>query len=233
MMREDIISLIPIYIMGKRYEVPMGLTIQKAMEYSGYELTRGCGCRGGVCGACATIYRRKGEYRLNVGLACQTVVEPDIYLVQLPYTPANKALYAVQTVMPDDFNLALIYPELLRCMGCNTCTKSCPMDLEVMNYISAAIRGDYEEVVELSIECVQCGLCAARCPAELAPFNIALLIRRLHGKHMISPSPQLKQRLDDIRSGKYEQKINELKKMDKAEVEKIYKELQATKGAAV
>ena len=97
-MKEDAITLIPIHIMGKQYEVPKGLTIQKALEYSGYTLTRGCGCRGGVCGACATVYRRKGEYRLNVGLACQTVVEPDIYLVQLPYTPANKALYTVQNV---------------------------------------------------------------------------------------------------------------------------------------
>ena len=232
-MREDGITLIPIYIMGKQYEVPKGLTIQKAMEYSGYTLTRGCGCRGGVCGACATVYRRKGEYRLNVGLACQTVVEPDIYLVQLPYTPANKALYAVQNIIPDDMNIAEIYPELLRCMGCNTCTKSCPMDLEVMNYVSAAIRGDLEEVVELSIECVQCGLCAARCPAEIAPFNIALLIRRIYGKHILSPSPQLAGRLEEINSGMYQEQIDALRKMDQKEIEEIYKELQATKGAAV
>lgn len=232
-MREDGITLIPIYIMGKQYEVPKGLTIQKAMEYSGYTLTRGCGCRGGVCGACATVYRRKGEYRLNVGLACQTVVEPDIYLVGLPYTPANKALYAVQNVIPDDMNIAEIYPELLRCMGCNTCTKSCPMDLEVMNYVSAAIRGDLEEVVELSIECVQCGLCAARCPAEIAPFNIALLIRRIYGKHILSPSPQLAGRLEEINSGMYQEQIDALRKMDQKEIEEIYKELQATKGAAV
>jgi heterodisulfide reductase subunit C len=221
-MKEDVITLVPIFIMGKRYEVPTGLT-----------LTRGCGCRGGVCGACATVYRRKGEYRLNVGLACQTVVEPDIYLVQLPYTPANKALYAVQNVIPDDTNIAEIYPELLRCMGCNTCTKSCPMDLEVMNYISAAIRGDLEAVVELSIECVQCGLCAARCPAEIAPFNIALLIRRLYGKHILPPSPQLKRRLEEIDSGMYQEQIDTLRKMDQKDIEEIYKELQATKGAAV
>jgi len=232
-MKEDVITLIPIHIMGKQYEVPKGLTIQKALEYSGYTLTRGCGCRGGVCGACATVYRRKGEYRLNVGLACQTVVEPDIYLVQLPYTPANKALYAVQNVNPDDMNIAEIYPELLRCMGCNTCTKSCPMDLEVMNYVSAAIRGDLEAVVELSIECVQCGLCAARCPAELAPFNIALLIRRLYGKHILPPSPQLAGRLEEIDSGMYQEQIDELRKMDQKEIEEIYKELQETKGAAV
>ncbi|MBW1695462.1 MAG: 4Fe-4S dicluster domain-containing protein [Deltaproteobacteria bacterium] len=232
-MKDGIIKLIPIYIMGKRYEVPNGLTIQKALEYSGYKLTRGCGCRGGVCGACATIYRRKGEFRLNVGLACQTVVEPEIYLVQLPYTPANKALYTLKDLPPDDLNIALIYPELLRCMGCNTCTKSCPMNLEVMNYISATIRGDFKAVVELSIECVQCGLCAARCPAELAPFNIALLIRRLYGRHIVGESPQLKQRLEEIRAGKYKEKIDKLMKMDKSEVENIYKELQATKGAAV
>jgi len=232
-MKEDVITLIPIHIMGKQYEVPKGLTIQKTLEYSGYTLTRGCGCRGGVCGACATVYRRKGEYRLNVGLACQTVVEPDIYLVQLPYTPANKALYAVQNVNPDDMNIAEIYPELLRCMGCNTCTKSCPMDLEVMNYVSAAIRGDLEAVVELSIECVQCGLCAARCPAELAPFNIALLIRRLYGKHILPPSPQLAGRLEEIDSGMYQEQIDELRKMDQKEIEEIYKELQETKGAAV
>ncbi len=232
-MKEDVITLIPIHIMGKQYEVPKGLTIQKAMEYSGYTLTRGCGCRGGVCGACATVYRRKGEYRLNVGLACQTVVEPDIYLVQLPYTPANKALYAVQNIIPDDMNIAEIYPELLRCMGCNTCTKSCPMDLEVMNYVSAAIRGDLEAVVELSIECVQCGLCAARCPAELAPFNIALLIRRLYGKHILPPSPHLAGRLEEIDSGMYQEQIDALRKMDQKEIEEIYKELQETKGAAV
>ena len=212
-MNEEMITLIPVYIMGKRYEVPKGLTIQKALEYSGYTLTRGCGCRGGVCGACATVYRRKGEYRLNVGLACQTVVEPDIYLVQLPYSPANKALYAVQNVIPDEMNITQIYPELLRCMGCNTCTKSCPMDLEVMNYVSAAIRGDFEAVVELSIECVQCGLCASRCPAEIAPFNIALLIRRLYGKYILPPSPQLKNRLAEIESGMYRKQIAEVRSM--------------------
>ncbi len=28
-------ELVPIFIMGKRYEVPASLTIQKAMEYAG------------------------------------------------------------------------------------------------------------------------------------------------------------------------------------------------------
>jgi len=232
-MANDIKTLIAISVMGKKYEVPRGLTIMKSLEYAGYRLTRGCGCRGGVCGACATIYRKKGEYRLQVGLACQTVVEPDIYVLQLPFFPANKALYEIGRAVPDERNIIELYPELLRCMGCNTCTKSCPMDLEVMNYVSAAIGGDYQRVVDLSIECVGCGLCAARCPAELAPFNIALLIRRMVGRHLVKPSVQLNERLAEIKAGKYEKELQELKVTDRSEIERRYQELQATKGASV
>src|SRR3990172_7917329 len=61
-------GLIPIYIMGKRYEVPASLTIMKAMEWAGYTLVRGAGCRSGFCGACATVYRIKDDPRLYFGL---------------------------------------------------------------------------------------------------------------------------------------------------------------------
>ncbi len=225
--------MVPIYVMGRRYEVPQGLTILKAMEFAGYELKRGCGCRGGVCGACVTIYRKRGNYQLKVGLACQTVIEPEIYLTQLPFIPANKAIYTIKNVSPNDSNIIRLYPELMRCLQCNTCTKACPMELDVMNYVAAAMRGNLKEVVELSMECVMCGMCAVRCPAELAPFNIALLIRRMYGKHMIPPSPQLRQRLEEIKEGKFEEELNRLKKTDKAELEERFKELQATKGEAV
>jgi len=232
-MLNDIIKLIPIYVMGKKYEVPQGLTILKAMEFAGYRLKRGCGCRGGVCGACVTVYRKKGHYQLKVGLACQTVIEPDIYLVQLPYVPANKAIYTIKNVSPADSNIIKFYPELMRCLQCNTCTKSCPMELDVMNYVAAAMRGALKEVVELSMECVMCGMCAARCPAELAPFNIALLIRRIYGKHVVPASPQLIQRLKEIREGKFEEELSQLKESNQTELQERYKELQATKGASV
>lgn len=229
----ETIKPIPIYVMGKKYDVPQGLTILKAMEFAGYRLKRGCGCRGGVCGACVTIYRRKGNYQLKVGLACQTVIEPDIYLIQLPFVPANKAIYVIKNVLPNDSNIVKFYPELMRCLQCNTCTKSCPMELDVMNYVAAAMRGDLKKVVDLSMECVMCGMCAARCPAELAPFNIALLIRRMYGKHVIPPSPQLSQRLKEIKEGKFEEGLKRLRRSDKSELEKRFKELQATKGASV
>jgi ferredoxin len=229
----DIIKMIPVYVMGRKYEVPQGLTILKALEFAGYKITRGCGCRGGVCGACVTVFRRKGDFRLQVGLACQTVVEPDIFLTQLPYIPAHKAVYSIHRVLPDGLNILKLYPELTRCMGCNTCTKSCPMGLDVMNYIAAALRNDLVRVVELSMECVMCGMCAARCPADLAPFNIALLIRRIYGRHVLQRPETLDQRLKEIQEGRFSKDILELKTSGKGELEEKFKSLQATRGSAV
>ena len=71
-------KMIPIYIMGREYMVPETLTIMKATEYAGYQYMRGCGCRGGICGACGTFYRFLGDYKLKTGLACQTVAQPNI-----------------------------------------------------------------------------------------------------------------------------------------------------------
>ncbi len=232
MVLNDIIKMIPIYVMGRKYEVPQGLTILKAMEFAGYRVKRGCGCRGGVCGACVTLYRRNGTYQLNVGLACQTVIEPDMYLMQLPFVPAHKAIYTIKSVRANDSTITKLYPELMRCLQCNTYTKACPMELDVMGYVAAAMRGDLEKVVGLSIECVMCGMCAARCPAELSPFNIALLIRRMYGKHVIPPSPQLDQRLKEITGGEFREEIEGLKKADEAEILERFKEFQATKGEA-
>jgi heterodisulfide reductase subunit C len=107
------------------------------------------------------------------------------------------------------------------------------MELDVMDYVAAAMRGDLKKVVDLSMECVMCGMCAARCPAELAPFNIALLIRRMYGKYVIPPSPQLAQRLVEIKERKFEEELSRLKKSEVPELQERFKELQAKKGASV
>lgn len=231
-MKKDTV-MIPISVMGKKFEVPEELTILKALEFSGFKITRGCGCRGGVCGACATVYRKKGDYHIKTGLACQTVIEPEMNLVQLPFISARKSLYEVREVNPDSLDIVKTYPELMRCMGCNTCTKSCPVNISVMDYISAAIRGNIQEVVDLSIECVMCGLCAARCPAEISPFNVALFIRRLYGTHNLPKSPQLEQRLKDIENGAFAAEIKQLKVTDTKKMQADFNELQANKGASV
>ncbi|MEJ2246782.1 MAG: 4Fe-4S dicluster domain-containing protein [Acidobacteriota bacterium] len=227
------VQMIPIYIMGKKYKVPLGLTIMKALEYSGYQLKRGCGCRGGVCGACVTIYRREDEYKWKIGLACQTVAEPDIFLVQLPYVPAHKASYDIRAIETTEEQVSALYPELMRCMGCNTCTRSCPMELSVMDYISATLRGEWQTVVKLSMDCIMCGMCAARCPGELAPFNIAMLVRRMVGKSAHKTPPTVAQRLKDIESGVYKEELDKLKKLNKEQLLPYYQEFQKTKGEAV
>ena len=76
-------NMVNVYFYGKHYSVPGDLTIMTAMEYAGYTLTRGCGCRHGFCGACATIYRIKGDTTLRTCLACQTKVEEGMYVVVL------------------------------------------------------------------------------------------------------------------------------------------------------
>lgn len=233
MATKDIVEMIPIYVMGKKYEVPYGLTIMKALEYSGYQLTRGCGCRGGVCGACVTIYRKKDDYKWQIGLACQTVAEPETFLVQLPYVPAHKANYNIHTLEPTEDNVVSLYPELMRCMGCNTCTRSCPMELEVMNYVSAALQGDWDLVTKLSMDCIMCGMCAARCPGELAPFNIAMLVRRMMGKKKHQTPDSVAKRLNDIKTGVFKDELAKLKTLGKEELLPYYQDFQATKGEAV
>src|SRR3990170_8233546 len=170
-----------IHIMGRSHDVPAALTILKAMEHSGYRLVRGVGCRGGFCGACPTVYRKAGDFRLYVGLACQTGIENGMYLAQIPFYPAPKPAYDIGELSPDVGALLRFFPEIVRCLQCNTCTKVCPQGLEVMNYIAAAQQGDLKRVAELSFDCISCGLCVSRCPAEITHYHMGLLARRLFG----------------------------------------------------
>ncbi len=210
----DRAELIPIYIMGKRYDVPPSLTIMKAMEWAGYILVRGVGCRGGFCGACATVYRIKDDPKLYFGLACQTVVKPEMYLGQIPFFPAKRASYDITQLEPLATTLFKTYPETLRCLGCGTCTKACPQELNVKGYMAAAMRGDIAMVANMSFDCIMCGLCAARCPAEEPQYNIAILARRLYGRYLAPRSPHLGQRVDEIQSGKFDSEITGLKALD-------------------
>jgi succinate dehydrogenase/fumarate reductase-like Fe-S protein len=213
-----------IYLMGKGYTVPAHLTIMQAIEYAGYQLIRGSGCRAGFCGACATVYRKTGDYKLHAVLACQTRVEDGMYLAQIPFTPAEKANYNIDEENPDAQVLLKYYPELARCVSCNTCTKACPQELQVMDYVQAALRGDLQRTAELSFDCIQCGLCTLRCPAEISQYHVGQLARRMYGKYGLSEPPCLAQRVQEIEQGRYEEEFNLLIKMDRDELEKLYVE---------
>jgi succinate dehydrogenase/fumarate reductase-like Fe-S protein len=217
-------STIPVYIMGKKYEVPETLTIMKAMEFAGFKFLRGAGCRGGICGACPTVYRKEGDYKLYFGLACQTVVEPNMYLAQIPFYPANRAAYDIDTIEPAAESIHALYPELFLCVACNNCTKACPMNVEVLDYISAIKQGSIARAAELSFDCIQCGMCASRCMGELPQYHIAQLVRRIYGKYIQPGAEHLQKRVKEIESGKYDGTLDLLQKMNHAELEKLYKE---------
>ncbi len=221
---EEVENWVTIYIMGRAYEVPADLTILTAMEYAGYKFVRGVGCRQGFCGACSTVYRKKGEYKLQTGMACQTRVEDEMYLVQIPFVPAEKPSYDLTEHEYDVNVLFEYYPELARCVSCNTCTKACPQDLEVMDYVQAAIKGDFKGLAEESFDCIQCGLCAIRCPSEIVQYNIAQLGRRLYGRYD-SPEPEhLKKRLEEIEEGKFDKEMKEITELSREELERMYAE---------
>jgi len=217
-------SLVPIYVMGKRYEVPATLTIMKAVEYAGYQYVRGAGCRGGVCGACGTVYRTPGDYRIRVGLACQTLVEPEMHLAQMPFFPAPRAVYDWPTAEPEGETIGALYPELFRCVACNACTKVCPMGLPVMDYVAALKRGDIAAATRMSFDCIQCGLCTSRCMGELSQYHMAQIARRLYGGKLAPRSTHLDDMVDRIEAKHYASMLLELMGMSKEELKKLYTE---------
>ncbi len=215
---------VTIHVMGKAYKVPSDLTIMKAMEYAGYQFIRGCGCRGAFCGACGTVFRTKDDYRLKVGLACQEMVQDEMYLAEIPFFPGNKASYDVEKLKPTSETILKHYPEVFRCLACNACTKACPQDIEVMEYVQASLRGDIAKAADLSFDCLLCGLCASRCPAEIVQYNVALLCRRLYSSKVAPRAEHLSKRMREVKKGKFDKEMAKLKKMKKPQLAKLYAE---------
>ncbi len=214
--------MVDIFIMGKKYSVPGSLTIMDAMEFAGYQLKRGCGCRAGFCGACGTVYRIAGDYELKVGLACGTKVEHNMHLAQIPFFPAVKETYDIDALAPNAASISAYYPEIYRCIGCNSCTAVCPQDLKVMQYVGYAQRGDMARCADASFDCVMCGLCASRCPAHIVQYNVAILARRLYARHIMPPSPHLKKKVREIEAGEHDEPLKELMGKSTDELKALY-----------
>ncbi len=213
---------VPVTIMGKRYEVPLGLTILKAYEYAGYNLVRGVGCRGGVCGACATVYRMQGDHRRRACLACQTAAQPGMILAPIHSYPTNRPAYEVAELGDPRRAVLRVYPEVQHCLGCNACNKICPHGIDVMGYVAAMLAGDLEKASDLSFDCVMCGLCATTCPAEISQFNAALLARRLYARYLVKRSSNVRNRTAEIRNGTYTADLLKLAAAGEAELKKLY-----------
>jgi CO dehydrogenase/acetyl-CoA synthase alpha subunit len=163
-----------------------------------------------------------GDYKIYTGMACMTLVQDGMWLSQLPAIPAHKPVYDLEQLKANVQTFQKLYPEIFRCVACNTCTKSCPQDLEVMDYIQAAKRGDVEKIMDLSFDCLSCGLCAIRCPAEIVHYNVGILGRRLYGRYLKKKSEHLDKRIEEVKSKKYDPEYKELMKMTKDELKKKY-----------
>ena len=195
--------MVHVFLFGKKYEVPESLTIMEAMEYAGYQLVRGCGCRNGFCGACATIYRIAGDRELKACLACSTKVENNMYVATLPFFPLVKEVYDIEKVKPTQQIMMQLYPEIYSCVGCNACTKACTQGLNVMQYIAYAQRGEYEKCAEESFDCV-------------------MLARRLNGKYLAPHCEHLDARVVEIREGKFEALLENLMGKPLEEMKELY-----------
>lgn len=215
-------NLVNVYFFGKKYLVPESLTIMKAMEYAGYKLVRGCGCRNGFCGACATIYRIKGKQELKTCLACQQQVEEGMYVATLPFFPLVKQVYDIEKIKPTEQIMMQLYPEIYSCIGCNACTKSCTQGLNVMQYIAYAQRGEYKKCAEESFDCVMCGVCSARCPAGISHPQVAELARRLYGKYIAPECEHLEKRVAEINDGDFEKLLEDLMGKPVSELKELY-----------
>ena len=218
-----------IYIMGKAYKVPNTLTIMKAIEYVGYRFIRSCGCRGGFCGACTTFYRVKNDYKLQVDLACQKRVEDGMYIVQLPFIPAQKPKWDLDKMKSTTDEVIRVFPEITRCLSCNVCTQACPQDIEVMRTIQALRRGDLEDAVNLTFDCISCGACSIRCPAEITHYQVFQLARRLFGKYETIPAKHLMERVKEIEEGKFDDEVSKLMDMNLEEIKELYKKREIEK----
>ena len=215
-------NLVDVFFFGKKYSVPENLTIMTAMEYAGYKLVRGCGCRNGFCGACATIYRIKGDNELKACLACQTKVEEGMYVATLPFFPLEKKLYDINNIKPTEQVMMQLYPEIYSCIGCNACTKACTQELNVTQYIAYAQRGEFEKCAEESFDCVMCGVCSSRCPAGISHPQVAELARRINGKYLQPQTQHLIDRVNEINEGKCEELIQSIMNKPLDQIKELY-----------
>jgi len=143
----------------------------------------------------------------------------------MPFFPSNRPDYDLDKLNGSPHEtLRELYPEVFKCVGCGTCTRTCPMDIDVMDYIALMKRGDLKGAADKSFDCVLCGLCASRCPAQITQFMAAMFVRRLYAKHMVPKAEHLEKRVEEVLAGKYEKMHTELAAMKQDEVKKLYVE---------
>jgi formate hydrogenlyase subunit 6/NADH:ubiquinone oxidoreductase subunit I len=145
-----------------------------------------------------------------------------MYVATLPFFPLVKQPYDIENVKPTERIMMQLYPEIYSCVGCNACTKVCPQELNVMQYIAYAQRGELEKCAEESFDCVMCGICSSRCPAGITHPQVGLLSRRLTGKYLAPTSEHLEARVQEILNGDFKAIIESLMQKPLEELKELY-----------
>ena len=78
-------------------------------------------------------------------------------------------------------------------------------------------------MAENSFDCVMCGLCSARCPAEEVQYNIAILARRLYGRHLAPKAMHLEKAVKNVEKKRFDKPLQELKSIALEELKKLIK----------
>jgi len=208
-----------IEIMGKRYTVPVGITLIQAMWHVGLEVTRGIGCLGGVCGACATHYRTAGSHKLKSGLACQMIVEEGISFSLVQSFPVRKPIYSLNKITDPKQELFKYFPESAYCRNCNACTEACPQGIDVRTGIWRANFGNFKEASDLFLPCVMCNLCVPVCIAEISSNQVGVYARKVQAVFFEKKPTELITRIDEIKAGKFNADWDRLRGMTRKELE--------------
>lgn len=212
-------QMVTVEIAGKKHQVPAGITLMKALWYTGHEVTRGAGCLGGFCGACGTYYRTKDDPKVKTCLACSHAVEDGMSFSFAPPFPARKAIYDLNKAENPKQDLFELYPEAPLCRNCNACTEACPQSIDVREGVWKAVFGDFKAVSETFMDCVMCGMCAPVCIADIAPSLVGVYASRAYGVREMEKPPGLFDRIQAIEEGQYNDDWDRVLKMTDEELQ--------------
>ncbi|MBF0125775.1 MAG: 4Fe-4S dicluster domain-containing protein [Magnetococcales bacterium] len=206
-------------------QVPAGRTILTALEAAGVGFVRGVGCRGGVCGACAVLYRVPWlSHALSAGLMCQETVQDGMEILPMPYVPLKKVPHHLD--LPGDetpaYHVLRLYPEVNNCIMCGECVRVCPMDIDVMGYVGMIKRGDLKGAARESFTCIGCHLCVLRCPSSISQPSAALAARRWHGRYQEPQAEHLTRMVEKITAGHYTSIMRWMRRLDAVEFQALY-----------
>ncbi len=211
-------NVVTVEIMGKKYEVPQGITLVQAMWHTGHEMVREIGCLGGVCGACATIYRTPDSHKLKSGLGCQLVVEEGMSFSISRSFPVKKPIYHLEEMADPKQDLFKYFPEVAHCRNCNACTEACPQGIDVRTGIWKAVFGDFKGASDLFMPCVMCNLCVPVCIAEISSNQVGLYVRRAQSVFFNDRPPILLKRIEEIKNGKFDSEWDTLFSLSEKEL---------------